>query len=88
MSFKQIVVADFEYECKVGGLPDVLCMVAHVLNGKNFQHMQTIRMWRGEFGSVPPFDIGDDSFADFVLAFGPLGIVAKQKVLFSPATLQ
>ena len=46
---------------QVGGLPEVLCMVAHVLNGKNFQHMQTIRMWRGEFGSAPPFDIGDDS---------------------------
>ena len=32
MSFKQIVVADFEYECEAGGLPHVLCMVAHVLN--------------------------------------------------------
>ena len=39
MSFKQIVVADFEYECEAGGLPEVLCMVAHVLNGKNFQHI-------------------------------------------------
>jgi hypothetical protein len=25
------------------------------------QHVRTIRMWRGEFGSTPPFDIGPDA---------------------------
>ena len=38
----------------------MLCMVAHVLN-ENLQHVRTIRMWRGEFGSTPPFDIGPDA---------------------------
>jgi DNA polymerase-1 len=35
-------------------------MVAHVLDS-NLQHVRTIRMWRGEFGPAPPFDIGKDT---------------------------
>jgi hypothetical protein len=35
-------------------------MVAHVLN-ENLQHVRTIRLWRGEFGAEPPFDIGPDA---------------------------
>ena len=35
-------------------------MVAYVLN-ENLQHVRTIRLWRGEFGSTPPFDIGPDA---------------------------
>ena len=35
-------------------------MVAYVLD-ENLQHVRTIRMWRGEFGSAPPFDIGPDT---------------------------
>ena len=38
----------------------MLCMVAHVLDA-NLQHVRTIRMWRGEFGITPPFDIGHDA---------------------------
>ena len=40
--------------------PNVLCMVVHVLD-ENLQHVRTIRMWRGEFGKTPPFDIGPDA---------------------------
>ena len=40
-----------------GNLPDVLCLVAYVLDA-NLQHVWTVRLWRGEFGSTPPFDIG------------------------------
>jgi DNA polymerase I len=58
--FRNIVVVDFEYEINPGGLPDVLCMVAYVLD-KALRHVRTIRLWRGEFGAVPPFDIGDDT---------------------------
>jgi hypothetical protein len=54
--FSQVVVVDFEYEITPGGLPNPLCMVAIVLDG-NFQYVRTIRMWRGEFGRTPPFDI-------------------------------
>jgi DNA polymerase I len=59
-NFGTVVVCDFEYEVASGDLPDVLCMVAHVLD-ENLQHVRTVRLWRGEFGSVPPFDIGPDS---------------------------
>lgn len=59
-NFSTINVCDFEYEVADGELPDVLCMVAHVLN-ENLQHVSTTRMWRGEFGTAPPFDIGPDA---------------------------
>jgi DNA polymerase-1 len=59
-NFTNIVVCDFEYEVADGELPNVLCMVAYVLD-ENLQHTRTIRLWRGDFGSTPPFDIGDDT---------------------------
>jgi hypothetical protein len=66
-NFTNIVVADFEYETgggdynlRLGDMPVPLCMVAHVLNEK-LQHVRTVRMWRGEFGRAPPFDIGPDT---------------------------
>lgn len=58
--FNSVVVCDFEYEVAPGDLPDVLCMVAYVLN-ENLRHVRTIRLWRGEFGSTPPFGVGPDS---------------------------
>jgi hypothetical protein len=65
--FTTIVVCDFEYEVEGGDahlvrgdLPNVLCMVAHVLDA-SLQYVRTIRTWRGEFGSMPPFDIGPDT---------------------------
>ena len=59
-NFTTINVVDFEYEIEPGGLPNVLCMIAYVLD-ENLQHVRTIRMWRGEFGKIPPFDIGPDT---------------------------
>ena len=59
-NFTQTVVADFEYEVSDGDLPNVLCMVAYVLD-ENLRHVRTIRLWRGEFGTAPPFDIGPNT---------------------------
>ena len=59
-NFSSVVVCDFEYEVASGDLPDVLCMVAYVLD-ENLRHVRTIRLWRGEFSSTPPFDVGPDS---------------------------
>jgi DNA polymerase-1 len=66
-NFGTIVVCDFEYEVaggdyglQPGDLPVPLCMVAHVLD-ENLRHVRTVRLWRGEFGSAPPFDIGPDT---------------------------
>jgi hypothetical protein len=60
--FRQIVVGDFEYEISPGGLPIVLCMVAHILDHK-LRLIRIIRLWRDDFGSHPhpPFDIGPDT---------------------------
>jgi DNA polymerase I len=65
--FTQVVVVDFENETEggdahlvPGDLPNVLCMVAHVLD-ENLRHVRTIKQWRGEFGATPPFDIGPDT---------------------------
>jgi hypothetical protein len=59
-NFSTVVVCDFEYEIAEGELPNVLCMVAHVLD-EMLRHVRTIRLWRGEFGAAPPFDIDADT---------------------------
>ena len=61
--FSNTVVVDFEYEIDDNLLPNVLCMVADVLD-QNLQHVRTIRLWRGEFGSAPPFNVGPDTPGD------------------------
>ena len=38
----------------------VLCLVVYILDS-NFRHIETIRRWRGEFGTSPPFPIDDDT---------------------------
>jgi len=58
--FANIIVCDFEYEIADGDLPKPLCMVAYMLD-QNLRHVRTIRMWRGEFGPTPPFDVGPDT---------------------------
>jgi hypothetical protein len=58
--FRRYVVLDFEYEIEDGGLPNVLCLVAYVLD-ENLRHIETIRRWRGELGTSPPFDLDDDT---------------------------
>lgn len=59
-NFGAVVVCDFEYEVADGDVPNVLCMVAHVLD-EHLRHVSTIRLWRGEFDVRPPFDVSDDT---------------------------
>ena len=59
-NFCPIVVVDFEYGCDDGGLPNIVCMVAHELD-EHLQFVRAHRLWRGEFGPCPPFDIGPDT---------------------------
>jgi DNA polymerase I len=59
-NFGSVIVSDFEYEVAPGDLPNPLCMVAYVLD-QHLRHVRTIRLWRGEFGPMPPFDVGPDS---------------------------
>ena len=58
--FRGITVLDFEYEVDDGDPPRVLCMVAYQLD-QHLGRVRTIRLWRGEFDSTPPFDIGPDA---------------------------
>jgi DNA polymerase-1 len=58
--FRTINVVDFEYEIDDGDLPRPLCIVARVYDEK-LKHVRTIRQWRDDFGSTPPFDIGPDA---------------------------
>ena len=58
--FRRYAVPDFEYEIEDGGLPNPLCLVAYILD-ENLRHLETVRRWRGEFGTSPPFPIDDDT---------------------------
>jgi DNA polymerase family A len=60
--FTTVNVVDFEYEVDDGELPNVLCMVAYVLD-EHLRHVRTIRMWRDELlaSTRPPFDTGADT---------------------------
>jgi DNA polymerase family A len=60
--FSQTIVADTEYEISPGDLPNLLCLVAYVLD-ENLRHVRTIRMWRDELLATtrPPFDIDPDT---------------------------
>jgi DNA polymerase I len=65
-AFRHVVVADFEFEFgghasfeeagRSGERPRPVCMVA-----KELRSGQMWRLWRGEFGSKPPFPTGPDA---------------------------
>jgi DNA polymerase family A len=60
--FSQTIVADTEYEIEPGNLPNLLCLVAYVLD-ENLRHVHTIRMWREQLFALraAPFDVGLDT---------------------------
>ena len=48
--FRQLWCADFEYLSNPGSRPDPVCLVARELRSD-----RVIRLWRTDFGSVPPY---------------------------------
>jgi DNA polymerase I len=75
---RAVIVADFEFEFgghsskeeagRSGERPRPICMVAHdLVSGQRW------RLWRGEFGSVPPFPTGPDSLFVAYYASAELG---------------
>ena len=46
-------------------------MVAYVLD-EHLRHVRTIRLWRGEFGTRPPFDTGPDTLVVAYAAWAEL----------------
>ena len=55
--FAQIIICDFEFEAADGGRPKPICMVARELLGARREW----RVWEGEFGALPPFDISENT---------------------------
>jgi DNA polymerase I len=77
-AYPAIVVADFEFEfgghtsfgdaSRSGERPRPVCMVARELRSR-----QTWRLWRDEFGPLPPFPIGPDALFVAFYASAELG---------------
>src|SRR6266446_2962084 len=78
LPYRAVVVADFEFEFgghpskeeagRSGERPRPICMVAHdLVSGQRW------RLWRGEFGSAPPFPTGADSLFVAFYASAELG---------------
>jgi len=76
--YRAVIVADFEFEFgghsskeeagRSGERPRPICMVAHdLVSGQRW------RLWRGEFGSAPPFPTGPDSLFVAYYASAELG---------------
>jgi DNA polymerase-1 len=55
LSFREIVLIDFEFEVPVGGTSIPVCCVAHELRSG-----RTFRIWQDEFGKYPPYATGPD----------------------------
>ena len=54
-AFREIVLIDAEFTALPGERPAPVCCVAHELrSGRHF------RIWKDEFGEIPPFATGDD----------------------------
>ena len=78
LPFRHVVIADFEFEFgghasaedagRSGERPRPVCMVA-----KELRSGQTWQLWRGEFGSTPPFPTGPDSLFVAFYASAELG---------------
>src|SRR6516225_7579428 len=68
--FRHVIVADFEFEFGgyAGNRPRPVCKVA-----KDLSTGQEWRVWRGEFGSLPPFPIGQDALFVAFYASAELG---------------
>ena len=65
--FRNVWLVDYEF---IPGDPfcDPLCLVAH-----EYHNGQTIRLWRDQFGDVPPYSIGPDSLFVAYAATAELG---------------
>ena len=70
LPFRAIVAVDFEFEFggHAGNRPNPVCMVA-----KELRTGQCWRLWRGEFGSTPPFSTGPDTLFVAFYASAELG---------------
>ncbi len=65
--FREIWCVDFEYRAENGNLPEIRCLVA-----KEYKSARTLRLWRDEMGTVPPFPVDEDVLYGSYLATAEL----------------
>jgi hypothetical protein len=56
LPFARVILEDFEFIAAPGERPDVVCGVFHDLSTG-----QTMRLWRDQLGSQPPYHVGPDT---------------------------
>ncbi len=56
LPYRQIWAVDFEFGIKPGNRPDPVCLVAREMRSGT-----TVRLWRDQFGPVPPYPIAPDT---------------------------
>ena len=66
--FKNVWLADFEFDAKPGEHQRPVCVVA-----REFHTGEEIRLWQDQLGSRPPFDVGPDSLFVSYFATAELG---------------
>jgi DNA polymerase-1 len=66
--FREIWLVDYEFISLPGERPWPVCMVAYELKSRRF-----LRLWRDEFGKLPPYSVGEDSLFVAYFASAELG---------------
>jgi hypothetical protein len=68
LPFREIWVADFEFQSAPGEIPVPVCLVAHELRTNRM-----VRQWRDEFGATPPYRTDADSLFVAYFASAEIG---------------
>src|SRR5262249_11396237 len=66
--FREVVLVDFEFTSATTGRPEPVCLVMHELHSG-----RTLRLWRDQFGSAPPYGPGPDTLFVAYFASAELG---------------
>jgi DNA polymerase I len=67
-AFREIVLADFEFNALPGERPRPVCLVAHELRADRWHHI-----WQDQFGVAPPYATGPDVLFVAFVASAELG---------------
>jgi DNA polymerase-1 len=68
LPFREVALVDFEFVASAGERPEPVCLVAKLLRAG-----LTIRLWRDQFGTSPPYPIGVDTLFVAYYASAELG---------------
>jgi DNA polymerase-1 len=68
LPFREVVLADFEFTAPPGERSEPICLVAKLLRAG-----RTVRIWRDQFGPLPPYPIDSDTLFVAYYASAELG---------------